>query len=230
MRGLLGFLILVALLIGVMAFAVLPVAGPGLVSAVIRGTPPLGGQNVTVSTQVDATRLLRGEITRIDVSGQRISVDSASANGVTLSIDGLSVVDRSFANLDGQAASVAISQPDGTFVALDDVRVYGSSETIDAVGLIAPGEVTRLLTERLAAAGMAVDALRLESGVVVVTIAGQDIESRLSVSGDSVVLTPDGGLPVTVAAGVVEPWRLTGLDVSPAGVKVQAELTGARLG
>ena len=45
MRSFLGFLLLVALLVGVFAFAVLPVAGPGLVSAVIRGTPPLAGQS-----------------------------------------------------------------------------------------------------------------------------------------------------------------------------------------
>jgi hypothetical protein len=231
MRSFLGFLVLVVLLIGVLAFGVVPLAGPGLVSAVIRGTPPLAGQNVTVSTQVDAAGLLRGEIGRIDVAGQSIAVDSASANGVTVSIDGLSVVDRSFGNLDGRATSVVINQPDGTFVELDDVRMFGSSETLDAMGQIPADEVIRLLTLRLAVAGMPVDAIRLEPGVIVVTIAGQEIESRLSISGNSVVLTPAGGLPPgTVSAGVVEPWQLIGLDVAAAGIIVQARLTGARLG
>jgi hypothetical protein len=231
MRSFLGFLILVALLVGVLAFAVLPVAGPGLVSAVIRRTPPLAGQNVTVSTQVDAAGLLRGEIGRIDVAGPRIGMDSVSANVVTVLIDSLSVVDRSFGNLDGRATSVTINQPDGSFVELDDVRMFGSSETLDAVGQIPADEVIRLLTLRLAVAGMPVDAIRLEPGVIVVTIAGQEVESRLSISGDSVVLTAAGGLPpVTVSAGVVEPWRLIGLDVAPAGITVQARLTGARLG
>jgi hypothetical protein len=231
MRSFLGFLILVALLVGVLAFAVLPIAGPGLVSAVIRGMPPLAGQNVTVSTQIDAAGLLRGEIGRIDVAGPSIAVDSASANDVTVSVDGLSFIDRSFGNLDARATSVVINQPDGTFVELDDVRMFGSSETLDAVGQIPADEVIRLLTLRLAVAGMPVDAIRLEPGAIIVTVAGQEIESHLSISGDSVVLTPAGGLPpVTVSAGVVEPWRLIGLDVAPAGINVQARLTGARLG
>jgi hypothetical protein len=231
MRSFLGFLVLVALLVGVLAFAVLPFVGPGLVSAVIRGTPPLVGQNVTVSTQVDAAGLLRGEIGRIDAAGPSIGMDSARANGVTVSIDALSVVDRSFGNLDGRAASVAINQPDGTFVELHDVRVFGSTETLDAVGQIPADEAIRLLTVRLAVAGMPVDAIRLEPDVIVVTIAGQEIESRLLIVGESVVLMSAGGLPpVTVSAGVVEPWRLIGLDVAPAGITVQARLTGARLG
>src|SRR6266404_6081579 len=106
MRSFLGFLILVALLIGVFALVVLPVAGPGLVSAVIRGTPPLAGQNVMVSTLVDVAGLVRGEIGRIDVAGSSVGVHSARADDVTVSIDGLSVVDRSFVSLDGRAASV----------------------------------------------------------------------------------------------------------------------------
>jgi hypothetical protein len=231
MRSFLGFLILVVLLVGVLAFAVLPVAGPGLVSAVIRGMPPLAGQNVTVSTQIEAAGLLRGEIGRIDVAGPRIEMDSVSANVVTVSVDALSIVDRSFGNLDARATSVSINQPDGSFVELDDGRMFGSSETLDAVGQIPVDEVIRLLTLRLAVAGMPVDAIRLEPGVIVVTIAGQEIESRLSNSSDSVVLTPAGGLPpVTVSSGVVEPWRLIGLDVAPAGITVQARLMGARLG
>ena len=123
MRSFLGFLLLVALLVGVLAFAVLPLAGPGLVSAVIRGTPPLAGQNVTVSTQVDAAELLRGEIGWIDVAGQSIGMNAAMADSVAVSIDGLSVVDRSFESVDGRAASVVVNQPDGTFVELHDVRV-----------------------------------------------------------------------------------------------------------
>lgn len=231
MRSFLGFLILVALLVGVLAFAVLPLAGAGLVSAVIRGTPPLAGQNVTVSAQVDAAGLLGGEIGRIDVAGPSVGMDSARADAVTVSIDGLSVFDRSFGNLDGRAASVVVNQPDGTSAELHDVHISGNSGTLDAVGLIPADEVIRLLTVRLAVAGMPVDAIRLEPDVVVVTIAGQEVESRLSIDGESIVLTPAGGLPpVTVSAGVVEPWRLVGLDVAPAGVTVRARLTGARLG
>ena len=231
MRSFLGFLLLVALLVGVLAFAVLPLAGPGLVSAVIRGTPPLAGQNVAVSAQVHAEALLRGEISHIDVAGPSVAMDSARADALTVAIDGLSVVDRSFRNLDGRAAAVAINQPDGTFVELHDVLVSGNSETLAAVGQIPADEVIRLLTVRLAVAGMPVDAIRLEPGVIVVTIAGQEVASRLSIVGDSVVLTPAGGLPpVTVSAGVVEPWQLTGLDVAPTGITVHAQLRGGRLG
>lgn len=231
MRSFLGFIVLVALLLGVFAFAVLPLAGPGLVSAVIRGTPPLAGQKVAVSTNVDAEALLRGEITRIAVTGASVGTETVRASGLTLSIDGLSVLDRSFANLDGQAESVTLDQPDATLVELHDVSVSGNSETLDAVGLVPAEEVVRLLTVRLAAAGTPVDAIRLEPGVIVITIAGQEIPSRLTVTDESVVLTPDGGFPpVTVSAGVPEPWRLVGLDVAPAGITVQAQLSGARLG
>jgi len=231
MRSFVGFLILVALLVGVLAFAVLPLAGPGLVSAVIRGTPPLAGQNTTVSTRVDAEALMRGEISRIDVAGPSLGMGSARASGVTVSIDGLSVIDRSFRNLDASAASVAINQPDGTFVELHDVSVSGDSETLDVVGQIPADVAIRLLAERLAAAGMPVDAIRLEPDVIVVTFAGQEIASSLSIAGDSVVLTPAGGLPpVTVSAGVVDPWRLVALDVATAGITVQARLISARLG
>jgi len=231
MRSLLGFLVLVALLVGVFAFAVLPLAGPGLVSAVIRGTPPLAGQNVAVSARVDADALRHGRISQIDVAGASVGSDAARATGLTLSIDGLSVIDRSFANLDASAASVVISQPDGTFVELEDVSVLGSSEALDAVGQIPAAEVMRLLTARLAAAGTPVDAVRLDPGFIVVTVAGKEVPSRLSIVGNSVVLTPAGGLPpVTVSAGVVEPWQLIGLDVGPAGITVHAGLSGARLG
>jgi len=231
MRSFLGFLLLVALLLGVFAFAVLPLAGPGLVSAVVRGTPPLAGQSVSVSTHVDPEGLLRGEISQIDVAGQSVGTGPTRASGLTLSIDGLSVIDRSFANLDASAAMVVISEQGGTFVELHDVRVYGSSETLDAVGQIPVDEVVRLLTERLAAAGTPVDAIRLQPNVIVITISGQEIPCRLSIAGNSVVLTPGGGLPpVTVEAGVVEPWQLVGLDVTPAGITVHAGLNGARLG
>jgi hypothetical protein len=231
MRSFLGFVLLVALLLGVFAFAVLPLAGPGLVSAVIRGTPPLAGQKVTVSTNVDAQALLRGEITRIAVTGASVGSGSVRASGLTLTIDGLSVLDRSFANLDGQAASVVLDQPDATIVELHDLSVSGNSRILDAVGLIPAEEVVRLLTVRLAVAGRPVDAIRLESGAIVITLAGQEIPSRLAITDGAVYLTPDGGFPpVAVSAAVPAPWRLVGLDVAPAGITVRAQLSGARLG
>ena len=231
MRSFLGFLVLVALLIGVLAFAVVPFAGPGLVSAVIRGTPPLAGQNVTVTAQVTPPALLRGAIGRIELAGPSIGIGPARANAVAVAIDGLSVVDRSFGNLDGHAALVVITEPDGTFVELHDVRFTGSSERLDAVGDIQADEVTRLLAARLAFAGVPVDAIRLETGVIVLSAGGQEVESRLSIAGDSVILTPDGGLqPVTVSTGLPPPWELVALDVTPAGITVHARLSGARLG
>lgn len=231
MRSFLGFLLLVVLLIGVLAFAVLPLAGPGLVSAVIRGTPPLAGQDVTVSTKVDAAGILRGEIGRIAVAGERIGIDSGTAEDVSVSIEGLSVVDRSFENLDGRATTVVMSQPDGTSIELHDVRMSGNSEALDATGRIPADEAIRLLTVRFAFGGTPVDAIRLEPGLIVVTIAGQEVQGRLSIVGEAVMLTPTGGLPpVTVLADVVEPWRIIDLEITPAGINVQAELRGARLG
>jgi hypothetical protein len=231
MRSFLGFLVLVALLSGVLAFAVVPLAGPGLVSAVIRGTPPLAGQNVTVTAEVTSAALLRGAIGHIDLAGPSVGIGSARANAVAVSIDGLSVLDRSFSDLDGHAALVVITEPDGTFVELHDVRISGSSESLDAFGEIRADEVSRLLAARLAFAGVPVDAIRLETGVIVLTAGGQEVESRLSIAGDSVVLAPEGGLPpVTVSAGIAAPWKLVELDVTPAGITVHARLAGARLG
>jgi hypothetical protein len=231
MRSFLGFLFLVALLLGVFAFAVLPVAGPGLVSAVIRGTPPLAGQDVTVTAQVTPAALLQGAIGRIDLAGPSVGIGPARANAVAVSIDGLSVIDRSFSNLDGHAALVVITEPDGTFIELHDARISGDSESLDALGEIRADEVTRLLAARLAFAGVPIEAIRLETGVIVLSAGGQEVASRLSIEGDSVVLTPEAGLqPVTVSAGLPAPWELVALDVTPAGITVHARLAGARLG
>ncbi|HYN69971.1 MAG TPA: hypothetical protein VEX41_07165 [Candidatus Eisenbacteria bacterium] len=230
MRSFLGFVVLVVLLISVFAFAVVPLAGPGLVSAVVRGTPPLRGQDVTVTARVGPADLLRGEIGRIEIAGN-VRIDSTMAAELTVSIDDLSVLDRSFGNLDGQAAAVVVNQPDGTSLELQDFQVSGDSESLIASGEIAADEVVRLLTVRLAVTGVPVDAVRLGSDVVVLTIQGQEIESRLSIAGDSVLLTPANGPPQVVVSGTaIDPWRLIALDVTPAGITVQARLTGARLG
>ena len=231
MRSFLGFLVLVALLLGVFAFAVLPLAGPGLVSAVIRGTPPLAGQNVTVTAEVTPAALLRGAVGHIDLAGPSIGIGPARANAVAVSIDGLSVVDRSFSNLDGHAALVVITDSDGTFVELHDARISGDSESLDAFGEIHADEVTRLLAARLAFAGVPLEAIRLGTGVIVLSAGGQEVESRLTIEGDSVVLAPEAGLqPVTVSAGLPAPWELVALDVTPAGITVHARMAGARLG
>jgi hypothetical protein len=230
-RSFLGFVLLVVVLLGAALFLVAPAAGPGVVSAIIRGTPPLAGQDVAVDANVDPVALLSGRIASVQIQGQNLRTAEGSADSVNVTVTGLSVVDRSFAGITGHLAGATLRSDTNGTATFTSVELSGSSSSLLGRATIAPDEASRLVIARLADVGITLDALEVATGSLGVTIGGQRFEATLRLEDGSLVLDTNGAVPPleVVKASEFGAWRASSVTVEPGGVVIDAVLRGATL-
>jgi hypothetical protein len=186
---------------------------------------------------VDATFpsiALRGRIDTISISGQNMHEGSLTIGRLDVTLFDVSLLDRSFDRLAGTLGALALPGPNGESLALDAVQLSGSSSQITATADVTAPVVAETLKSRLTAAGVPVDTVTLGNGQIAIGVLGQAIQTRLALAGSSVVLEfvpPQiAGLTlpqlILVQETAGQPWQLTAIDVTPAGVRITAVVAG----
>jgi hypothetical protein len=234
-RGCLGFIVIVLAIIAVIALLAVRFVVPEVTAAAVRDSPYFQGQPVTVAVDSSLPGIaLRGRVDSISISGQNLHEGSLTIGRLDVTLFDVSLLDRSFDRLAGTLGSLALPGPNGASLALDAVQLSGSSGQITATADVAAALVAETLKSRLDASGLPVDTVTLGNGQITIGVAGQTIETRLALGGSSVVLEfvpPQiAGITLpqlTLVQGTAgQPWQLTAIDVTPAGVRITALVAG----
>jgi hypothetical protein len=221
MRGCLFTLVLAAILIALLVVVALPAVAEGVLTGAITAAG-LESDDTTVKVHSDPPTDLVG----MHADQVRVLADDATFRGMAidrldLTLEGVSILDRTVGGVDGTLSGVTVPLEDGTRIRLERIGISGDAEDLDATTTIATAQVkalisdaierqTRLKPEEIVLS--APDRLTIRTGL------GLDIDGRF-------VVTPAGDLVVR-GSGV-----LSGTDVVllQGGQDVPLTLTGARV-
>jgi hypothetical protein len=223
-RNILGFVLLVAAVLIVAAIAVVPIVAAPMVVDAVRAASPFGDQEIDVEADVSAIGLLQGRIDRIHVTGEDLDADGPRIGRLNVTVRGVSTDDRTFTDIDGNLSAVDVPTFDGTTILIDAIDLSGLSGAVDAVATLDSTAGMALVGSAFAEAGVAVDSIELIDGGVALGLFGQRAEIPLGVDDGALVL-PDvlgGGPLVILEPGPDDPWRLSGVTITPAGLVIDA--------
>ena len=226
MRGFLRWLLLVAVLGGV-AFFLAPIVARPLVADAVRAASPFGSQPLEVDVDVDALGLLGGKVTRIHMTGANLSASGLEIAGLDVTATDVGILDRSFASIAGTLESVALRRSDGTEIQAREVRLAGPSDAVEATASVSRRAALDIVGRELAAAGLPTANLELIDGGIRVSVLGQRSDVALAAAGGAVTIAGSiaGGGPIVVFGPEPgDPWRVTGVAVSPNGLEVHTSI------
>ena len=225
MRGFIGWLLLVATL-GGLAFVAAPIVAEPVIAGAVRAALPLGSGPVEVDVSVDTLGLLRGSVDRIRLTGTDLEATDASIGSLDVTADGIAIGDRSFDSMQGSLAGVVLRRPGGVRVAIEEITLTGAASAADVDARLKPETVVELAGSALAGAGLNAEGIELTDGGLRVSVLGQQANVAIGVVDGAVVVAGSvaGGSIVLFKPEPGEPWRITSVSVSPAGMDVHAVL------
>ncbi len=221
MRGFLGFLILAAAVIGVLAVVLAQLVLPAVVSAAILGSPALRGQAVSVRVETSLAGLVSGRIDQIVLAGNGLAEPSVTISSVDLTLVEVSILDRSFASAAGNLSGVAFSIDTSSPIFIPTAELSGSNRTVFATVDLDPATSASAIQARLRAAGLSVDGVSFADGRIDLTVAGRTVEARtvLTNSGLSLESTEFASVLILPTPATSE-WRVRTATVTPAGLQI----------
>lgn len=231
MRRFLAFaIVLFAALIAAAALLVPTIVRP-IVADQVRAALPFEGQPVDVQVELDPVGLLLGSIDSIHVTGSSLETADATIGALDLTFGGVSTTTHAFTSVSGTLRNVTLPFAQNTELVLDTITVDGSSSDMRAVADLDIRASLSLIGNAFADAGIPVDDVELANGGISTTIFGQAVQIAIGVdSGSLVLLDVAGGGPMSiVAAAPDDPWRITGVTVTPSGMTIQAAIGAAGL-
>ena len=223
MRGCLGFLTLVALLLAGFALAITLLL-PTAIAAQVRDSPLLRGQPVEVDVQTSLTGLfLHGTIDRITISGEGLREPEASVGTAQIDLTNVSILDRAFASATGTLTDVTVDGASAVPLPLGTVTLGGSSRDLSAIADIDAAAAATAIKGSFVAAGVPVEAVSLAAGRIDLAIAGRTITARPVITSTEVRLEAEGlaSLPIVRLPATGE-WRITAITITPGGIRVTA--------
>ncbi len=238
MRSCLSFLVFAAVLLGLLAWFVLPVIAAPVVVASLAAAGLNGTDTQATVTANPPLKLLVLHADQVRIRSSNVTLRGISAASMDLTIDDVGLLDRTFSTIAGTLDGVVATTAEGTTVGVPSVQVSGTSSVADATFTLDSSIVTGLASDAAErATGRRPDAVRLTApDVVAFTIGGTTITGTLSVdkSGDLIVQPSDvaAKLPplVLVTAASIEPLTLESVRVTSDGVVAQGRLELAAIG
>jgi hypothetical protein len=223
MRTFLGWVLLVAIL-GVIAFAVAPVAVRPLVVDAVRAASPFGSAPLDIEVSIDPVDLLRGTIDRIHVTGADLTARNASIGTLDVTATNVAIGDHSFDSIEGMLGRVVMTRSDGTTIDIDRIDLSGPSTAVDATAGITHDAAIALVRGALADAGLPVDEIELVDGGVRLQVLGGRTDVAIGVVGGSLTIAGAlaGGQIVLFGPSTGDLWTLTGVAITPEGMQVHA--------
>jgi hypothetical protein len=225
MRSFLGFAAFVVLLVGVLALVVLPIVARPLIVSLVRDASPFAGPPLEVEVDVGPS-LLGGTVDRLTVRGSALVQGDASIGSLALVVTGFSIVDRSFAAIDGTLHDVRLARDDGADIELRTVQLDGPSNAVTAIALLDAAATEALVRSTLAGSGIVPDAVVLEAGTIGVQVSGIRVDARLEIRDGAITLVTDQLVPAIRIVGP-EPddtWRLDHATVATDGVTIEGTI------
>ena len=230
MRSLIGFLALGTTLLVAAAIAVPAFVRPMVVSAV-QAASPFTGEQLDVRADLNALDLLRGVVGRIQVTGRDLERPGMTIATLDVTASEVGIGDHAFASAAGSLDGVTIHLNDGSDLALQSIGVSGPSTDITAVARLDAAQATTFIKHAFDEQGVSVGDIRLAEGGVSFVIFEQRVTVPLQVENGALVV-PDllGNGPLELLAPQDgDPWRLTSMSISAAGMELDATVDGDRL-
>lgn len=221
MRRFLGFVVLLLVALGVAAVVVVPMLVRPMVVDTVRAVLPFDDQPIEVEVEINPMSLLLGSIDRIHVTGSDLSAEGADIAGLELTLTHVLTGDRTFERLTGRLTGVALPFVQRETLVIDTIELSGQSGDVSAVARLDLRAALALVGNAFADAGIAVDSLELVDGGVAFALFDQRVVVPVGVDTGA-LLIPDvaGGQLVIIEPGPDDPWRITGVGVTPSGMEV----------
>ena len=238
MRGCLSFLLFVVVLVGLLAWFVLPaIAGP-LVVASLTGAGLQGRDTRATVTADPPLELLLLRADRVHVQSTDVSLRGIRAAMLDINLTDVGFLERSFATIDGDLEGLTVTTAEGGSVSIPSVHITGSSSAARA-DFVVPTPLVISLAQDAAerATGRRPSAVSLKSpGVVSFDVGGATFDETLAINGSGDLLAEGGvggaGLPslVLVRATEIAPFTLQSVGVEDAGVQLGGTVDLAAMG
>lgn len=231
MRSLFGFLFFVTVLIGLAVVVVVPAIVAPMVASAVRAASPFGAQPLDVQVKVDALGLIRGFVGEIRISGTDLQGEGATIGSLAITVTGVGIGDHAFASIEGTLRSVEVSLGGGDTLEVDQIALSGGSPSVAAAATFDRDGGIAFIERAIDAQGVAVTGVELIDGGVAFVIFEQRVEVALGVE-DGVLVVPDllgAGSLELLAPEPGDPWRLTGVSITPGGLQLDALVDAAEL-
>ena len=223
-RGcLLSIAVFVAIVVGVLWFALPPIIG-GLAVGALENAGVHG-----TATHVDVgadppLRLLFLQADRVRLTSTDTSIQSVHADKVDVTLRDVSIGSRTFDFIEGSLTGITFTPADGPAFQAQSVQITGPSNAARVALSLDQASVARLISSAVTTStGQNVSAVRLAApDRVTVTTARGAISGRLSVTdaGELVLLPSVGGSISLVGTGPDQPVRLQSVQVDGDGLEV----------
>ena len=225
MRGFLGIVVLLLVALVAAALVAVPTIVRPIVVDAVRAASPFGDQPIDVEVEIDPVALMLGSIDRIHVTGANLEAEGASIAGLDLTLTHVLTGDHTFRSMSGRLTGVSLPFVQSSTLVIDTIELSGRSGDVSAVVRLDLRAALALIGNAFADAGIAVESLELAEGGVAFVLFNQRVVVPVSVDTGALVI-PDvaGGLLVIVEPGPDDPWRITGVAVTPSGMEVQVSL------
>lgn len=229
-RTLLAAIVLAALIVAGVAIAVPLIARPIIVAAV-QDASPFGDQPLDVEVDCNVFGLLFGTVDRIHMAGTELRRGDATIGAFDVTMVDVATSGAAFRHVAGTVAAIDIPLDDGTALTVDQVSLDGPSADTTAIATLDHAAAIQLIESALADGGVDAGDVELGSGTVAFQVFGTRAEVPIGVENGAIVLVNPFGTGsyavVTPAAG--DPWRFTGVSVTPGGMTIDASVDAGRL-
>ena len=227
----LAFLAFLVIALAVVAVVVVPMVVRPIVIDAVRAASPFGAAPLDVEVDLNALGLLRGKVDRIHVHGAKLVTGDTTIGALDLTVTGVSTTDRGFEAITGRLSTLSVPWVEGSTITIDGIDLVGQSGAVVASATLDAKAGVALVGAAFGDAGVPVDDIELADGGVTLVVLGHQVELALEVQDGALVL-PDvlGGGPVTLLEpGPDDPWRLTGVSVTAAGMVIEGVLDAQRV-
>ncbi len=233
MRGLVGFLALTIVALGVLSVIAVQMVVPAVVEAAVRGSPAFAGRGVDVQVRTSLEGVLaHGWVDAVVIDGPGPRVASLSVDRIEATATDVGLIDRRFASLTGVLGGVSVATPNANALHLESVALSGTAGALTIVGQVAPAALEQVLASELTALGIEPVQVRLESGAILIDVHGTTVAASLRLAGADLILdAPPELAAVRLVQGPSDgSWRLTQVVVSPTGALISAVIDPAAFG
>jgi hypothetical protein len=226
MRGFLGFVLVLLATLAVAALVIVPIVVRPIVEDAVRAALPFEDQPLIVEVDVSPVSLLTGTIDRIHVTGTGLEAEGAIIGDLDMTVTDVSTTTHRFRTATGRLANVELPFVQSSTLVITSIELDGPYGDVDAVARLDVRASLALIGNAFADAGVPVEQLELIDGGAAFVILGQRVEVQLAIDQGALIL-PDvggGGPLVIVEPGPDDPWRLTGVRVTPSGFEIDVAL------
>jgi len=232
MRSLFGFLAFTVVLVGLgLALLVPAIVGP-MVVAEVRAASPFGDQPLRVTADVDAIALIRGYVGEIHASGENLEREEFRIGALDLTARDVAIGDHSSSAVSGRLDAVSVLLPDAfTLLEISSVDLSGPSDAVVATAHVDREAALAFMRWSFADAGIVVDDIDLIPGGISLVIFDQPIQVLVGPQDGALVIADliGTGPMELLTPQPTDPWRITGVTISPGGMDITADMEVARL-